>query len=147
MSAESTAGFDHPASVKIDAIPASTAGRGTWLTEVLSQLDAIGKLPKGWDSCGGDAIKPELVAAAGALAKSLARFPEVPRPHVSPTSAGGVQLEWEAGGAYFEVHFEEPSEAQCYFESQFPPSEKEFSLHDGDDVSIVANYASRAGGS
>jgi hypothetical protein len=147
MSADSTAGFDHPPSVEINAIPPSIGGGGTWLVDVLGRLEAIGKLPKGWDSYGGDAIKPEIVTAAGTLAKSLARFPEVPRPHVSPTSVGGVQLEWEASGAYFEIHFEEPGEAQCYFESEPPPCEKEFIFHDGDDVSVLAQYASRACGS
>jgi hypothetical protein len=46
-----------------------------------------------------------------------------------------VQFEWEASGSYFEVYFEEPTEAHCYFESPSPPTEKEFTFRDGDDLS------------
>jgi hypothetical protein len=148
MSTESSnTGFDRPPTVEVDAITAGAAGRGGWLTDVLGQLDAIRKLPGGWDSHGGEPIRGEIVAATEKLAKSLARFPEVPRPHASPTAAGGVQLEWEAGGAYFEIHIEEPTEAQCYFERQSPPSEDEFIFHDGDDVSVLAKFAARVSGS
>jgi hypothetical protein len=148
MSTESSAaGFDRPPTVEVDAITAGAACRGGWLADVLGQLDAIRKLPGGWDSHGGEPIHGEIVAAAEKLAKCLARFPEVPRPHVRPTAAGGVQLEWDVSGAYLEIHFEEPTEAQCYFESQSPPSEKEFTFHDGDDVSVLAKFAARVSGS
>jgi hypothetical protein len=130
----SAAGFDSLAALGIDAIASSASGHANWLEGVLRQLEAIRKLPNGWDSYGGDAIANDIVTAAEKFAKNLARHPQVPRPIVSPTSAGGVQFEWEANGTYFEVYFEEATEAHCYFESPSPPTEKEFTFRDGDDL-------------
>jgi hypothetical protein len=121
----------------------SLRGDCTWLADVLRRLEAIRNLPSGWDSNGGAAIDEDILAAAERLATNLARFSQVPPPVISPTSAGGIQFEWEANGAYFEVHLEESTEAQCYFESQSPTAEKEFTFHDGDDVRILAKYAAR----
>jgi hypothetical protein len=147
MSAESSAsGFDHPPRFEVDVITGSITARSTWLTDILHQLDAIRELPQGWDSHGGDAIDAHIVSAAEKLAKDLARFPEIPRPLVCPTAAGGIQLEWESKDVYFEIHIEEAEEANCYFESQSPRSEKEFVFHDGDDVCILAKYVSQVRG-
>jgi hypothetical protein len=143
----SAAGFDSLSALGIDAITASTTGHANWLEGVLRQLEAIRELPKGWDSHGGDAVRGDIVAAAQTLARSLARYPQVPRPLVCPTSAGGVQFEWEADGAYLEIHFEGPTEAECYFESQSPPTEKEFTFHDGDDLGGLIKYISSVRGS
>jgi hypothetical protein len=129
------------------ALAASTTGRSDWLAQVLDQLDAIGQLPSGWDSHGGDAIDGQIVAAAVKLVRNLARFPEVPRPHVAPTNAGGIQFEWEANGTYFEIHFEKAVDAYCYLESESPPLEKEFTFRDGDDMSILTECVSRVTGS
>jgi hypothetical protein len=142
----STAGFDHASTTDVN-LDFSSAGVCTWLADVLRQLDAIRNLPSGWDSHGGDAIAAEIIAAAERLARNLARFSQVPRPVVSPTSAGGIQFEWDANGAYFEVHLEDSTEAQCYFESQSPTAENEFTFHDGDDVDILARLAARVSGS
>jgi hypothetical protein len=145
-SESSTTGFDHASTTDFEVIT-SSSGVCAWLADVLRQLDAIRNLPSGWDSHSGDAIDADIVAAAEKLATNLARFSQVQRPVVCPTSAGGIQFEWDANGAYFEVHIEDSTEAQCYFENQSPVTEKEFTFHYGDDVSTLARFAARVNGS
>lgn len=129
-----------------DAITTPSTTQSVWLAEVLRQLNAIRMLPDGWDSHGGDAIDSQIIAAAEELARSLAQFPSVPRPAVSPSTAGGVQFEWEKEGSYFEIHLEEPTQADCYFESKMDASERQFAFCDGDDVRKLVEYIDRVGG-
>jgi hypothetical protein len=143
----SAADIERFAALGMDAVTASATGRANWLEGVLRQLEAIRTLPKGWDSHGGDAVCGDAITAAETLARNLACYPQVPRPIVSPTSAGGVQFEWEADGAYFEVHFDRPAEAQCYFESQSPPAEKEFTYSHGDNLYSLVKLVPGVGGS
>ncbi|MCR4413234.1 MAG: hypothetical protein NUV77_12520 [Thermoguttaceae bacterium] len=84
-------------------VPPRDAGVSLWLVDVQRQLDAIKRLPPGWNSHGAPAPNRQVVDSAEQLLKCLCAAGALPRPHVNPTPAGGVQFEWQSASRYFEI--------------------------------------------
>ena len=70
------------------------------------QLDALSKLPAGWNGYGAEPIDPAIIAAA---ARFLADLPldAVGPPRVVPMTRGRIQLEWHRGERSLELEFED----------------------------------------
>src|SRR5579862_7936334 len=91
--------------------------RVPWLDDALAQLDAIEKLPDGWNSNGAAAPIPELVDCGRRFLNQLrSSTTPMPQPHINPTPSGGVQFEWEDGSRYFEVEIVGENAASLLFE-------------------------------
>jgi len=77
-----------------------------WVIDAAKKLEALGKLPAGWDSYGGlplDSTANKLtVSALGWLEDK-----NLPVPAVVLGSGGTVQLEWRARGKELEVELRE----------------------------------------
>ncbi len=73
-----------------------------WVMDAAKKLEALGKLPPGWDSYGGltlDANARRLtVSALGWLGNQ-----DLPVPAVVLGSGGSVQLEWKAKGRELDI--------------------------------------------
>lgn len=107
-----------------------------WLPVALRQLQAIVRLPKGWDSHGADPPARQIVASGAVLLVELARhFPGLPKPNIHPTRTGGVQFHWETGPIYLEVEVETPRTAHFYFEDKVEHRVIEDEIHVGQRVS------------
>ena len=88
-----------------------------WLDGALAQLDAIEKLPDGWNSNGAAAPESNLVEAGRRfLMRLCSTADEISRPHINPTPSGGVQFEWEAGPKYLEVEIVGENAVSLLFE-------------------------------
>jgi len=76
-----------------------------WVIDAAKKLEAIGKLPSGWDSYGGAPLdlnaRTLTVNALGWLGNE-----NLPVPAVVLGSGGTVQLEWRAGGRELEIELE-----------------------------------------
>jgi hypothetical protein len=74
----------------------------SWVLDAAKKLEALGKLPAGWDSYGGLPLdsnaKKLTVSVLGWLGGN-----DLPVPAVVLGSAGTVQLEWRAKGKELEV--------------------------------------------
>jgi len=118
------------------------AGRCGWLAEAARQLQAIANLPPGWDSYG--ALPPDIdkLKAGWRLLLRLCRVGDLPKPHINPTLAGGVQFEWEKGLRYFEI---EVADDVCYFWSD-PRGEAEGTIADGGPLDAIVDYVRRCVG-
>lgn len=83
-----------------DAI--SSFGLNEWQTQNLKGLFRLKRLGDNWD--GDDSPRPSTIAldSASELLVSLP-FEDLPTPFVSPTSLGGVQLEWTQNGRELEI--------------------------------------------
>jgi len=95
------------------------------------ELDEIAQLQGNWDGYGASAIDPSILAAARQFIRDL---PEALayRPHVVPTSSGGVQFEWHHESKILELEFETPHtihflqwhpEASVEVEATFPATD------------------------
>ena len=78
-------------------------GRCNWLEDAARQFQAIGRLSEGWDGGGASRPAASSLDAAWGLLVSLCSLGDFSKPHVNPTRAGGVQLEWESRDGYLEV--------------------------------------------
>lgn len=119
---------------------------GSWLYDVLRQLQAIEKLPDGWDSRGGRRPDARIVQSGCALIGALSVADvTLAKPHVHPTPSGGVQFHWEAGARYFEIELTDPTTAQYYYLDGDTHEEAHGQLRVGDALSAVLNLALRVG--
>jgi len=73
-----------------------------WVMDAARKLEAIGRLPAGWDSYNGASLDPDAkrltVNALGWLGNK-----NLPVPAVVLGSAGTVQLEWRTNGKELEI--------------------------------------------
>lgn len=75
-----------------------------WVERVVESLGELLRLGLDWDSYGARPVDPNCVVAALNLAFSILRD-DTPAPSVVPTSRGGLQFEWHAGGVDLEIEF------------------------------------------
>jgi hypothetical protein len=121
------------------------AFKSNWLDEASAQLDAIERLPSGWDSHGAASPSADIARGARALLESLSTADgRLAKPHVHPTPSGGVQLHWESGSCYFEVELTDAQHAHFYFTDRSVHEETEGDLRIGDSLSEVLSYARRS---
>jgi hypothetical protein len=92
--------------VEHTAITGSTlAMSGTsapWVLDAAKKLEAIGKLPAGWDSHGGLTLDPNARKLTASVLGWLGND-NLPVPAVVLGSGGTVQLEWRAKGKELEI--------------------------------------------
>src|SRR5438046_1744982 len=101
--------MSHPMQPAVDApAPSSGPALASWLTEALSKLEQLRRLPRGWDSHDGLPLQHEIGAAAQRILLGL-RDQDLPVPAVVLGSGGTVQLEWRRAGRELEVEIEGPS--------------------------------------
>jgi hypothetical protein len=115
-----------------------------WMPEALRQLDAIERLPDGWDSRGGRRPEREILATARTfLAALVAADDELVKPHIHPTPSGGVQFHWESGSRYFEIELVDADTAQFYFLDRAALTEAHGDLRMDDPLDEIVEYARR----
>ena len=86
-----------------------------WFDDANHQIEAIKRLPHGWDSHGAQPPNAAVVESGRLLLKQLAmNVPRVRKPSICPTRSGGVQFIWESEGRYFEIEVSDIDKA-CYF--------------------------------
>ena len=83
----------------------STVGRAA-----LASLQAIAKLPQGWDGRNSPPLNPAARMAAANLLKGI-DFNGMPGPHVAPVAGGGVQFEWRLKECELEVEIHPTGQA------------------------------------
>jgi hypothetical protein len=86
-----------------------------WLPEAEEALRKLLSLPQNWNSYGALPIQPQNVQSAIQLLEKLVRS-DTPRPIVTPTVRGGVQLEWHTRGIDLEIEIDPPGHYQVLFE-------------------------------
>lgn len=89
------------------------------LQAVWSRLEQLVSLPSNWDSYGAPVIDMAVAEAVGWFLEDLARE-EIELPSVTPTSRGGVALEWHRPGLEFAFELEpsrrvEPPRVRVFF--------------------------------
>ena len=136
----------NPSTVQFDMPPAmvwpTTRPRIAWLQDALRQLDAIERLPSGWDSQGGDVPDPRIVDGARVLLLALAvAHDSLAKPEINPTPSGGVQFHWESGPRYFEIELVDHHSARFYFVDRTGKTETGGDLHVGDSLAQVVELA------
>lgn len=77
-------------------------GLNKWQTETLKGLFRVKLLCDNWDGEGSPRPSTIALDSASELLVSLP-FEDLPTPFVSPTSMGGVQLEWAQSGRELEI--------------------------------------------
>jgi hypothetical protein len=115
-------------------------GYQDWLAEVQMQLATIESLAEGWDS--NRALRPSehLIEAAGGLIECLAQDGNLPKPHVNPTPAGGVQFEWEAGERYFELEVVTERAAKYFYSDDIAGVEVTGTVFEQESLEPVLAY-------
>jgi hypothetical protein len=78
-----------------------------WISETLSNLIKIAKLPDNWDGYGSPGTKNSVVDVAIILLLQLAEIVQISisTPFVSPVPGGTFQLEWTSDNKYLEIEF------------------------------------------
>jgi hypothetical protein len=115
-----------------------------WISEAMLQLQAVERLPHGWDSHSGSPPDRETVWSGAALLASLVRAdPNLTKPRIHPTPSGGVQFHWEMGEKYFEIEMLDPRNARFYFVDHEGTTETEGTLRMGDLLDDVVKYVRR----
>jgi hypothetical protein len=108
--------------------------RCDWLDAAERQFEAISELPSGWDSHGAAAPSPQLLGGAFDLLLNICRAAEVPKPHINPTRAGGIQFEWEKGGRHVEVEVTAERAATYFYQDERNRREEEGELFELESV-------------
>lgn len=117
-----------------------------WMPLSMRQLDAIERLPVGWDSHGASQPDERIVRSARALLAALVQASDrIPKPRINPTPTGGVQFDWERGARYCEIELVDPRNAQFYFVDHEAKTECNGRLRAGDYVDEIVECVIRAG--
>ena len=124
----------------IDSPIAAGETQCDWLPFIEKQLDAVAALPDGWDSYGAPCPDVHLIESGRGLIRCLAQVNDLPRPHVNPTPAGGVQFEWEAGGRYFEIEIVGERAAEYLYCDDAAGTEETGNLFEEESLEQVLAY-------
>ena len=118
-------------------------GRCNWLQDAARQFQAIRHLPEGWD--GDGAALPDNVAleTAWSLLVSLCTAADLPKPHVNPTRAGGVQFEWDGGDRYFEIEIDTHRVINYFFRDDQRRNEESGDIAIGQPLDRLIAYIQR----
>ena len=97
--------------------------------ECLDTLRRILELEEDWDSYGAPQID---LGAAGLAIFLLSKHlrENTPKPHIGPSSAGGVTIEWHTKNVEIEMCCENSQEVSVLFESQGVEMEAEYKIHE-----------------
>jgi hypothetical protein len=112
-----------------------------WLADIQHQLQELLMLPENWNSYHARPITAAAVNAAGELLRNLAQA-DTPRPIVTPTVRGGVQLEWHTRGMDLDIELEGPEQFEVLFEDPRNDLVYEDELHAA-DIPRLAEFVAR----
>ena len=110
--------FDTEVAFNFDQMPEE------WFMPLLEQVCDLGMLLPNWDSYGARPIDPRIAAHTVSILMDTLDEGS-PFPAVVPTSRGGIQLEWHAGGIDLEVDVRSPWSMDVFFEDGTLGTEKE----------------------
>lgn len=97
-----------------------------------AQLDALLKLPPGWDGYLGHAPTEEAVSQAKAF---IANLPSaLAMPVIEPSGDGEINLVWRSEAAYLEIGFCGDNHCSFFGKTKTQPEKREFG-----DIPISAN--------
>ncbi|HEX7048917.1 MAG TPA: hypothetical protein VF188_01795 [Longimicrobiales bacterium] len=99
--------------------------RPDWLDDAVLRLARLLELEPDWDSYGARAVSIAAADTALVLLLGLAG-PETPAPHIVPTPAGGVQIEWHTPRLDLEVEIRSPTRVFVGYEFSDTGEEGEF---------------------
>lgn len=74
----------------------------SWVFGVVRRLEALDRLPAGWDSYGGRTLNPEARRLTVQTIHLLDKE-DLPVPNVALGSRGTIQLEWRFGGKELDI--------------------------------------------
>lgn len=114
-----------------------------WRPEVVKQLSAIQNLSEGWDSRGAARPDVNVVKSALALLEKLYGAADIPKPHINPTPSGGVQLDWESEGRYFEIELIDPRIAEYYYQDRDARVESVGTIYYGEPLLELLEFVRR----
>jgi hypothetical protein len=86
-----------------------------WFVPVRDSIYELLSMQENWDSYGAAPIRPEFVATASSLLRSI-MDQNTPLPAIVPTTPGGVQIEWHRDGIDLEIEIQSTSQISVYFE-------------------------------
>ena len=92
-----------------------SGGDRKWQVEVLTPLLRFVHNPVGWDSYQGQPLRWDAGLFALSVLNTVMRQ-RTPIPHVVPSAAGGVQLEWHEKDIDLELHITAPYEVELWYE-------------------------------
>lgn len=97
-----------------------------WLDQAKRQIDAIARLPKGWDSHGADSPDPMTLNSAFRLLYDIADgIPSISKPRIDPSRSGGVHFCWEGKTRSLDLEVISPTQAKYSFEDESLGREEE----------------------
>ncbi len=75
----------------------------------------------------------------------LCQAGDLPKPHINPTPAGGVQFEWEEGPRYFEVEVTGAGKASYLWCDDAVQAEEEGAISESEPLDAVVQFVRRVG--
>ena len=109
----------------VDKITNLFNGKRRWFDVVDSKLNAVCRLPKGWDSASGTPVAFTTAYFARQLLEDLYHDTLI-IPQIVPCADGALQLEWHKRARSVEVLIEKPNLVHCYAEFEDSDAEEEF---------------------
>jgi len=109
--------------------------RPKWIQSVARKLETFRAYQAGWDSYGAHSIDNEaLEHAKRFLNDSL--FSNLDKPFITPTSNGGIQVEWNRDGKALELEFVSLTELHYFYSDS--SGERESELHSNFEEARIA---------
>lgn len=110
------------------------AAGASWLADTLRKFVQLRDLRPDWDSHGGRPVDPATLGRALEIMLEIVPA-SAPPPHVVPSPAGGVQVEWHRPAADVELEFKVDGTASFYVETD------EGEINESGPVARVARLA------
>lgn len=109
--------------------------RPKWIRSLERTLDTFRTLQAGWDSYGGLPINEGAIEHAKQFLNNTL-FSTLDKPFITPTSNGGVQVEWTRNGKDLEIAFLSLTELHYFYSDS--TSERENELHSNFEEARIA---------
>lgn len=88
-----------------------------WVSSVLERITNLSQLEHNWDSYGAVPVQlPAIFYAVNLMASFMTD--ETPIPSIVPTTSGGIQIEWHAGGIDFEIEVMSDGILSVFYEDE-----------------------------
>jgi hypothetical protein len=113
-----------------------------WLNSIERQCWELTNLPANWDTYGAHPVNPITAAAAVEFLRRIVPSSLKAPPTVVPTSAGGLQFEWNVGGHGLEVDFAGPAQVSILYSGQDAEWEKDLAADLTPLSEVLARIAS-----
>jgi hypothetical protein len=113
----------------------------SWRDAVLSRLDDLVKLPRGWDGYGGEPVSFLYASYALRLLEAVCKD-DAPEPQIVPGSSGDLQIEWHTPRGDVELHVRAPNDVLAWHcDSTTGPEGEEVGLIN--DFLVVVGWIER----